>query len=315
MRDSLTRRIGRRVRAVLAPSPAPVADDHPRVLDLTAGQVVEEHVGADFAAALAGGRAAVVAHWSRAAATTLSARGLVAELTAAGYAVVVSSSSPAAGPLGWGDVDLSRVAVLRKPNIGYDFGSWTVALDRYPELGASDTIVLTNDSLVGPFATLAPYLDMLAASSTDVWGLTETAQFTRHVQSYFLGFRRGVLQRPALAAFWRDVRHYDDKQLVIHRGELAFASLLHAEGIPLGAAFPAGSVVDLADNPTIIGWRRLLEAGYPFVKREVVRSPHLAPEGDRVAEVVRDLYGVDVADWIEPDEANDEAQDSAGEHG
>ncbi|GEN81635.1 rhamnan synthesis F family protein [Actinotalea fermentans] len=272
--------------------------------------MVEERVGGEFAAAVAGGKAAVIAHWSRSPQVTLSVRALVGQLSAAGYAVLLSSSSPA-GPLVWGDLDLSRVAVLRKPNVGYDFGSWAVALDRYPDLAAADTLVLTNDSMVGPFASIAPQLDLLASSTTDVWGMTETAQFTRHIQSYFLGFRRGVLRRPALAAFWRDVRHYDDKQLVIHRGELALATLLHREGIPLGAAFPAGSVVGLADNPTIIGWRRLLEAGFPFVKREVVRSPHLAPDGDRVAEVVRDLYDVDVADWMEHDEAHGEG----GEHG
>lgn len=299
------RRIARRVRAVLAPpQPEPADDAYPRVLQLTEGRVVEEHVGADFAAAVAGGKVAVIAHWSRTARMTLSVRALVREFSAAGYAVLLSSSSPA-GRLEWGGLDTSRLTVLRKPNVGYDFGSWAVALDRYPELTAADTLVLANDSLVGPFASIAPQLDLLASSTTDVWGMTETAQFTQHLQSYFIGFRRGVLRRPALAAFWRDVRHYDDKQLVIHRGELALATLLHREGIAMGAAFPAGSVVDLPDNPTIIGWRRLLEAGFPFVKREVVRSPHLAPDGDQVAEVVRDLYDVDVADWLERDEADE----------
>ena len=315
MSESLTRRIGRRVRALVQPPAAPEVDTHPRAIDLAAGHVVEEHVGADFDSAVASGRAAVVAHWSATPELTLSVRTLVAQLTAGGYGVVLASSSPADAPLFWGGTDLSRVVVLRKPNVGYDFGSWAVALDRRPELSGADTLILTNDSLVGPFGPIAPFLEQLETSTTDVWGLTETAQFTQHVQSYFLGFRRGLLRRPALADFWRDVRHYDDKQLVIHRGELAFASLLHAEGIELGAAFPMGTVVDLADNPTIIGWRRLLEAGYPFVKREVVRSPHLAPEGERVAAVVEQLYGVDVADWVEPEEQTSDALDGAGEQG
>ena len=37
------------------------------------------------------------------------------------------------------------------------------------------------------------------------------------------------------------------------------------------------SVVAPGENPVIKGWWKLLERGFPFVKREIVRDPSVAP--------------------------------------
>jgi hypothetical protein len=47
----------------------------------------------------------------------------------------------------------------------------------------------------------------------------------------------------------------------------------------------------------IIGWRRLLELGFPFLKREILRDPAVAPDGEEAPAVVAEVFGVDVADW------------------
>lgn len=267
---------------------------HPRVLSLVRDRVVVEHAGGDPRDA---GRTAVVAHFATTARVTRSFAALVSELRAAGYAVVVVSGSPGTEPLRWGDTPLDGVTVLRKPNVGYDFGSWAVGLATFPEIAGQERVILTNDSLMGPFASPAPLLDRLSSSPADVWGLTETMQFVRHLQSYFLAFRGGVLQERPLAQFWGDVRHYGDKQLVIHRGELGLARLLAREGFSMDAAFPAQSVTRPEDNPTLAGWRNLLDGGFPFVKRELVRRPDLVPDGQDVAAEVRRRFGADLDEW------------------
>lgn len=268
---------------------------HRRVVDLAAGRVtVERHGegGPDL------GRSAVVAHYSSQPLVTRSVRALVAELGAAGHRVVVVSSSPFDVPLDWGDLDLSGVTVLRQPNVGYDFGSWAIALRAFPEL-AQDALIFANDSLAGPFRSLEGLLAKRDASPADVWGLTETMQFVRHAQSYFLAFRRGVLLERPLARFWSDVRHYGDKQLVIQRGELGLARLLASEGYSVDAAFVAPTVVAPGDNPTIAGWRTLLERGFPFVKRELIRNPGLVPDGATIGQVVADRFGTCLQEWLD----------------
>jgi len=244
------------------------------------------------------GRVVVLAHFSAQPRVSLSFRTLVEEFIGSGYRVIVVSSATCPTELDWGSADLADAIVLRKPNVGYDFGSWAVALDRFPAVRAAEHVILANDSLVGPFATIAALLDEFEGTLADVWGLTETLQFSRHLQSYFVGFRRGVLQELPLADFWSDVRHYEDKNLVIHRNELGLGRLLQNEGYAVDAAFVAEQVVAAADNPTIIGWRRLLSSGFPFVKRELVRTPTLARDGAEIQAAVREIFGVDVEDWL-----------------
>jgi len=240
----------------------------------------------------------VLAHFSTLARVSLSFCTLVEEFVDAGYGVIVVSSATCPTELDWGPTNLAEAVVLRKPNVGYDFGSWAVALNRFPAVRSAEHVMLANDSLVGPFATIASLLDEFEGTRADVWGLTETLQFSRHLQSYFVGFRGGVLEERPLMDFWSDVRHYQDKNLVIHRNELGLGRLLQDEGYAVDAAFVAEQVVAAADNPTIIGWHRLLANGFPFVKRELVRTPTLALDGADVKAVVKEIFGVDVEDWL-----------------
>lgn len=268
-----------------------------RALDLVAGRTHVERAGSDLGGS---DRVAVLVHHGARPEVTRSFRELVGAFVAQDYRVLVVSSSEFREPLVWGDGGPDdAVTVLRKPNIGYDFGSWAVGLATYPQLRAAGTVVLANDSLVGPFAGLDGVLGRLHASPADVWGLTETLQFARHLQSYFVGYRGGVLADAPLDWFWRSVRHHADKQAIIHRNEIGLGRLLETEGYAVDAMFGAGQVVPAADNPTIAGWRTLLERGLPFVKREIVRSPELAPQGQEIPAELRARYAVDVEQWLD----------------
>ncbi|MBO9556695.1 rhamnan synthesis F family protein [Cellulomonas sp.] len=243
-------------------------------------------------------RVAVLVHHAERAPVARSFRELVATFVAGGYRVVVVSSSPARGPLDWGGDLAEGVTVLRKPNVGYDFGSWSVGLAHDPSIARARHVVLANDSLVGPFADVRHVLAAGEASTADVWGVTETEQFRRHLQSYWLAFHGGVLTEQPLAWFYASVRHHEDKQRIIMRNELGLARLLQLEGFSTDALFPARSVVDAADNPTIAGWERLLDAGLPFVKREISRRPELAPRGEAIADEVLRRYGTRIDEWL-----------------
>ena len=244
------------------------------------------------------GRVAVVAHWSRSTRMTRAVCTLVEELQSSDYHVVVCSGSEASGALEWDHtVATDRLTVLRKPNLGYDFGSWSIALDMIPQIARSERVLLVNDSMIGPFTSLDPVLAKFDTTRADVWALTDTSQFGHHLQSYFLGFHNGVLADRPLQAFWADIRHHTDKMRIILDYEVGFGHLLRAEGYSTDAAFPNEFVVSSGQNPVILGWKRLLELGFPFVKRELLHSPHVAPAGATVPELLKEMFGVDVADW------------------
>lgn len=245
-------------------------------------------------------RIAVLAHWSDRPLATRSVCALVHELQAAAYRVVVSSACDAPSDLVWdAQVDVDQLVVIRKPNVGYDFGSWSVALDVMPAIATAEQVILLNDSMAGPFASLHPLLQRFHDTEVDVWGLTSSQQFEPHLQSYFLGFRGGLLGMKPLRTFWSNVRDEQEKIRIIFRNELGLSRLLREEGYLINAEYAHRRYVDTGENPVIVRWRELLEDGFPFLKREILRDPAVAPDGESALSTVRSLYGVDVADWVD----------------
>jgi lipopolysaccharide biosynthesis protein len=268
----------------------------PRVVDEVAGQIRWEQgfLSRDDTPE----RLALLVHWSDTAIVSRSFRTLVREFSDNGYLPVVISACEADGPLDWSGGLVSDAIVLRKPNVGYDFGSWAVGLDALPFAATAEHVVLANDSLVGPFSSLGPLLAQFESASADVWGLTDTRQYSHHLQSYFLGFRGGVLSEKPLQQFWANIRQERSKWDIIRHNELALSSLLRSEGYVTDSAFRSDEIVRSGDNPVISGWWPLLERGFPFVKREIVRDPTVAPRGEWIAREVEAVFGTHLEQWI-----------------
>lgn len=267
-----------------------------RVLDLVEGRWRFERGDGDLGTP---SHVAVLAHWSESPRVTRSFCTLVRELQEHSYQVVVSSAAEGVDTLQWSEgVDETALVVVRKPNAGYDFGSWSLAMHVIPDIAAADRVLVANDSMIGPFQPLRPLLQQFDETSVDVWGLTDTYQFGYHLQSYFFGFAGGILQDPPLRAFWVGICQEPTKADVIRRNEVGLGRLLWEEGYVQGAAYPFEELVAAGENPVIIGWRRLLERGFPFLKREILRNPLVAPGGASAAAVVRRLTGCELHEWI-----------------
>lgn len=242
-------------------------------------------------------RVALVAHWAPDRRVGRSACGLVGALVGHGYTTALVSAAPGPEPLEWATGRPPNVTVLRRPNIGYDFGSWAAALHRYPAITAGSHVLLWNDSLAGPFGPIDHLLRLFDVSAADVWGLTDTSQFTHHLQSYCLGFRNGSLGEAPIARFWRALPVECSRDEAIWRYEIGLGRLLHRERYVVEAAISHDRVVEEGQNPTIIGWRRLLDEGFPFVKRQLLRQPDLAPDGGLVRGELLRRFAIDLDDW------------------
>lgn len=252
----------------------------------------------DAAALPKGDRVAVVASYSTVDVVSRSLAAMVDGLRDCGYAVVVVRASDDRRPLQWPTGSPPADVVLRKPNIGYDFGSWATALKLVRGIRKRPYVLLTNDSLVGPFSSLRTLVDDFEGSAADVWGATSTRQIFPHLQSYFLGFRNGVLRDRAIRQFWSTMPIESKKSLIVDRYEIGLSRLLLAEGFTTSAAFESERLVDGNQNPTLHGWRSLLELGFPFVKRELLTNPAVVSDGAEVPAVVQALYGTDPREWL-----------------
>ncbi len=166
----------------------------------------------------------------------------------------------------------SDQSFIVRRNAGFDFGAWADVLRVHPELWTARSLLLVNDSILGPISDLAPILNAARSAPADLVGLTQSFQIAPHLQSYFLLMKNRALVSSGPRRFWADVRNLPTKQDVIETYEVTLMQYCQQHGVVCGALFPVTDLKEIATNPTVNGWRRLLDRGFPYMKAEVLRD-------------------------------------------
>jgi hypothetical protein len=208
--------------------------------------------------------------------------------------------------------------IVVRRNIGFDFAAWRdgMAVAGLPT-AETELLLIANDSVYGPLRSLGPVLARMDFEAADVWGLTDSWQLRFHLQSYLVAFGPRALQSPAFTSFWGQIRDLRSKEAVIRAYEIGLTQALLDGGLTCSALWSytdtlsalrvsqpdeevrtAAPVEPLEDmqrhaeerilgaaarriplNPTADLWRPLLIAGFPFVKRELLRkNPGRVPD-------------------------------------
>jgi hypothetical protein len=136
-------------------------------------------------------------------------------------------------------------AVIIRQNFGFDFGVWSDVLREFPHhFTNANELLLVNDSILGPIRPIEPLFEIMRRRE-GLWGLTNSREFTAHLQSYFL-FARGEAAIDVVRAFMAKVRLSSDKKRVIRYGELALAYSVASRGIPLYTLFSLDQILSEA---------------------------------------------------------------------
>jgi rhamnosyltransferase len=229
-------------------------------------------------------RLALYAHYSKSGGLALYVLFYLRKLRDLGFQVCFISNSQIPQPRGQ---ELHEICerVIQRDNSGYDFAMWQQAMAEY-ELSQFDELLLTNSTIVSPLRPLEPLWRHPAASESDFWGLTDNDEFGRHLQSYFILFRRQVLEHPCFREFWRSVLPFNDRQLIIQSYEVGLTSWLEQHGLSWKAVFPQEQLhasllsrrgfaeklknrirpLELPRNTPMLLPNMLLERGMPFLK-------------------------------------------------
>ncbi len=172
----------------------------------------------------------------------------------------------------------------------YDYGSWKRGLEYVGEaVTAWDEIVLANDSCYAPIFPFEDAFARMADTGCDVWGPTgyRDREGLKFLNSYFLVFRRPVLNDPAFRQFWSGIVPRESKQDVVGDYEMGLSRMLLAHGYRLGTLVPP----DQVDLPVHDDYVRRLMAMYrsPWLKVSLFRdNPTRVPRlGDTLAEIDR----------------------------
>ena len=183
-------------------------------------------------------RIAIFVHYDRHGQVADYVRYYLEQLAEAGYAILFVTNSPKLTPAALTTLQSRCAVILRRRNLGYDFGAYRDALREIPNLGTLDRLILANDSVYGPFHPLAELLSRTDPDQADIWGINDSYDRYYHLQSYFLVLHRPALTNAKLRAFWDQLLYVRSKSFVVQFYEVGFSrTALHA-GLRLQALCP-----------------------------------------------------------------------------
>jgi hypothetical protein len=183
-------------------------------------------------------------------------------------------------------------ALVTREHAGYDFFSWRLALEQFPDDVRFDEIVLLNDSIVGPFTDLGPLLSAWRALPFDVSGLVEAAAPRPHLHSWGVRFGPRCASPSTLLSFYGLAQPLVRKGDAVDFLEIPLADHFRTRGFSTGSVFSQATTITPERNPAIFGWYDLAASGLPFVKREVLALPD-AILGQRridISDMLANLY-------------------------
>jgi len=191
--------------------------------------------------------------------------------------------------------------VILRRNVGLDFASWKDAVRSTSALGGIDRLLLTNDSVFGPFRDLGPFFERAEREPASIWGMTDGHSQNMggyHLQSWFLDIPRETLRSGTFRRFWRRLVPITDKWSIICRYEVKLSRRILDSGGTIRAAFPSAETVAVARskgesfqfarefreaevidggfvglNPMLKAWDILIrDLGCPFIKTSVLKE-------------------------------------------
>jgi hypothetical protein len=152
--------------------------------------------------------------------------------------------------------------VLHRRSFGRDFGAWAHAARLLrKDMADAQSLLLTNDSNLGPITPLQPWIDQ-CMERQGVFGMTESLGGGSHLQSYFL-LGHGERAVAAILQFLDALRPSHSKWLMIQRGEIGFTKAMQEKRLFVGAIITHEDIESaIINDPTL---QAELKALYPGI--------------------------------------------------
>ncbi len=107
--------------------------------------------------------------------------------------------------------------LLIRENIGFDSGAYKHAIEHYgyDKIREYDELILANFTMYGPIFSPQEMFDKMDKNDCDFWGITEFpsvdtyfagVKINRHVQSYFIDFKKKILNSEDFVEYWKTLK-------------------------------------------------------------------------------------------------------------
>lgn len=171
------------------------------------------------------------------------------------------------------------IEIYERDNEGYDFGAWKEAiLSLGPsQIKSLDYLCLCNSSCFGPVVPFKKTLEKIEKSTADLIGLTEHRKaecFDRHIQTFFIVFKKGLLNSSFFYNYWLDLRVPHDWKDIVLDCELKLTNEFESNGFKTEVIFKNEFLTTKEPNTTILYAYELLKNDFPLLKKKILTTSY-----------------------------------------
>jgi len=225
--------------------------------------------------------AAVIAHYDPTGKVSQSLIGLVHLFQARGIEVIFVSTN--LDPT-YEKTLSAAVKVITRPNLGYDFCSYKLGIEKLQDVSVLDRLILLNSSFIvlDPAKLLKNFISKPQGPA--LRGLTLSYDIAPHIQSFWLSFEtQDLIGSHVFKQWWTNVLPLATKEEIIRNYEIGLSQWFSYHHIPLSA--PIGLRKKMILKPAI---QDLSEASKQYVA-EIVRVYEQLPEVNSLQESLKRL--------------------------
>ncbi len=212
---------------------------------------------------------------------TNTIRHLAALRDVSNHLVFISNSQLKAAELGKIDTLVEEI-IIQPDNVGFDFYAWSTYMKKNRiKIQSFDSLTLVNSSIIGPISPLKMIYSSM--EDFDYWGMTESYQIRKHLQSYFLFFRKKILTSDYFWQFFENIIPFSNVESIIDCYETSLTVYLER----------------YFGKPGVVAHPKRTYTTYPIVK---ILSFNREPNSENIAKFRH--FGlfkyIKIKEWINP---------------
>lgn len=167
-----------------------------------------------------------------------------------------------------------------------DFGSWKIGIN-YLKRKKVHNLLLTNDSIVGPYLKIPEIVNKIKNSKIDFWGISSAGSDKNfHIQSYFLYFRESVIRNLKFKMFFKNIKKVSSKSMLVELYEIGLTQMLLAQGFKC-ETYLSGSRKDIHSDEKCIKF--FLDGSLPVFKvKNFVSNPYRLKKVNKIFELLKE---------------------------
>ena len=167
----------------------------------------------------------------------------------------------------------NNIDVLTVSNEGFDFGQWYKALQTI-SVSEYDYLSFVNDSCV-LFSNLTAFYKWVYSSTSDVFGITQSQVEGKHLQSYFLVFKKNTF--PTVLNYFNKYKIVSSFAEVISTYEIGLSKEIISKGYSLNSfLYNKNEHPEFA--PYFYNVKQHITDGIPIIKRKIIDQSYRKDE-------------------------------------